>query len=217
LPNGYTLFGVVNDQIVTLPPDGGGGRITCTCKDGGGCKPIKYKDRVGCEVSNCNSCEAKTSIKLPNGTLQPLDFFFIQYGKKLLDNIEDEVLENIGFTPIKTPQEWIELPFLTPDDIQNHEFKEKITEMNKIFEDEKIDRNSYRVGVLLKARDKNEQFKKGILIVPHDAVLSSPGILVVGLPIATWCSGSCKEGSCTKSGSIVVTCTGCDSGCTLHY
>jgi len=218
LPDGYTLFGVVNDEIVKLPTGDGGGSITCDCNDSGGCSPIKYGNRVGCEVKGCKSCVSSSSIRRADGTVQELDFFFIQHGEKEEGNFDDEFLEDVGFAPIKDPREWVNLPFLNKEDIYNPDVEESLREVDNILTSEDVDRNSPEVGVLWKIRSKDGSFKKGMLIAPYDAVKLSPGVLVVALPIATKCSGTCKEGSCTASSSWgVVTCEGCSSGCTLHY
>jgi len=211
LPDGYTLFGVVDDEVVQLPP--GGGRITCSCSGSGKCSPVKVGNRVGCEIDGCSRCTGSAIGRQTNSSWQKLNFFFIQHKTLSEEAYAHAELEDFfGCVPIYDPQEWIDLPFINSEDFRNPEVIKHIEWFDEWVKEEEMDRNTPTVGVLWKIQDK-----KAMVLLPYDVVNHVDGLLIVARPPAVSCSGRCKDGICTKSGTTIVTCTGCDSGCTLSY
>jgi len=214
LPENYILIGITDDKIVRLPP--GGGSITCSCDHQGGCSPVYYKGRAGCEARNCESCTMKSSLGKPDGSWQEVDFFFItqKTSENSLDKDFAEVLES---TPIYDPQIWTELSFVTPEELDSPAFKRGLKVMDEWIADAKeyIEAGDDQREILIPWKINS---KKMLVPVSYASLKLIPDVLVVALPPgALHCSGKCDGGRCTLSGGVVKTCSGCDSGCTLHY
>jgi hypothetical protein len=208
LPVNSKIFGILsNNTLVNRTGDGGGG-LKCTCTGTGGCKPFTAGGKWGCLIDGCSKCTGTVSSKSnAAGQGDLLDLFFIQRGEGN-EFLALSALNNSR--PIIDINEWLELPFVTNEEINRAEFQNAIISLLDYI-DNKSSEKQDMVSIPFYISGK-----KMLIDVPYSTIEDGMLYTVSGGSVS--CSGSCPNGSCGKSTAAmgqVTYCDGCQSGCTL--
>lgn len=201
LPEPYYLLGVDAEGNFYRSLAGGSGSVTCTCKKGSGCDPIKSGSDYGCLMKeNCSSCD-KSSSSIAG----------------VHDNLEHLLIMNPEYSLGVDVFEQLDQHFLLPPVfLEAQEFKEFFTQLQEQLKETESTNtkvaflNAYGYIAAVKIHDDQDNTSIAFKAIGGDgtaAVSCSCNVAGKSCPKdskfnVVWCnSDNCT--SCTMSGRVI--------------